>query len=122
MSEAFRLGGWGMYPTTLAGIILILSAWRFAWQPARARLAFVKWLGVLVALTSVLGFVTGCIKTFLAAGQLAGNDAIGVVITGIGESASNLGLGLCVLVLATIGIVVGHARKPERSELLDPTL
>src|SRR3569623_1492706 len=57
-----------------------------------------------------------------AGGQLAGNDAIGVVITGIGESASNLGLGLCVLVLATIGIVVGHARKPERSELLDPTL
>jgi hypothetical protein len=26
MSEAFRLGGWGMYPTALAGIILVL--WR----------------------------------------------------------------------------------------------
>ena len=118
MSEAFRLGGWGMYPTTLAGFMLLLTAWRFAWQPLRARLDVIKWLGLLVALTSVLGFVTGCIKTFLAAGQLTGNDAIGVVITGIGESANNLGLGLCMLVLATIGVVVGHARKPV--ELVDP--
>ena len=120
MSEAFRLGGWGMYPTALAGLVLVLSAWRFAWHPGRARLAFLKWMAVLVSLTSVLGFVTGCIKTFLAAGQLSGNDAIGVVITGIGESANNLGLGLCMLILATIGVVVGHAKKPV--ELVDPNL
>ena len=51
------------------------------------------WLGALVGLTSTLGFVTGVIKTLLAAGQLPPNDAFGTVITGIGESANNLGLG-----------------------------
>ena len=120
MSEAFHLGGWGMYPTTLAGLILVVSAWRFAFHPLRARLAFVKWMAVLVSLTSVLGFVTGCIKTMLAAGQLSGNDAIGVVVTGIGESANNLGLGLCMLIVATIGVVIGHGKKPV--ELVDPNV
>lgn len=120
MSEAFRLGGWGMYPTTLFGLILVVCAWRFALAPARGRLALIKWIGVLVSLSSVLGFVTGCIKTFLSAGQLTGNDAIGVVVTGIGESANNLGLGLCMLIIATLGVVIGHARKPV--ELVDTSL
>jgi hypothetical protein len=96
-------------------------AWRFAWQPARSRLAFLKWMGVLVSLTSMLGFVVGCIKTFLFAGQLSGNDAIGVVVQGVGESANNLGLGLCMLVMATIGVVVGHAKK-KPVELVDPAV
>jgi hypothetical protein len=121
MSEAFRLGGWGMYPTTIAGFILLACAWRFAMRPARDRLPVVLWLGALVSLTSMLGFVAGVIKTLLAAGSMSGNEAIGVVTAGIGESANNLGLGLSLLVMATIAIVVGHARRPSTgAELVDP--
>lgn len=121
MSEAFRLGGWGMYTTAIAGLILVVCAWRFALRPARERLPVVLWLGALVGLTSMLGFVAGVIKSLLSAGQLSPNEAIGAVTQGIGESANNLGLGLSICVVATIGVVVGHARRPATgAQLVDP--
>lgn len=120
MSEAFRLGGWGMYPTALAGVLMIITAWRFAISPTRARLALVKWLGALTALAGTLGFVTGVMKTLLAAGTLPPGESIGTAMIGIGESANNLGLALTSMVLATIGVAIGHARRPAKSELVDP--
>jgi hypothetical protein len=126
MGEAFRLGGWGMYPTLFVGIVLVLAAGRFAMASGRARLAPIAGLGFLVALTSTLGFVTGIIKTTLAAGQLTDvNERGGVIVTGFGESLNNIGLGLCLLVLATFAVCVGLARgksaKPAgASELVDP--
>ena len=94
MSEAFHLGGWGMYPTSIAGSssssVRGGSRGRHRASGCRSCLS----LGALVGLTSTLGFVAGVIKTLLAAGQLPPNDAFGTVIIGIGESANNLGLGL----------------------------
>ena len=128
MGEAFRLGGWGMYPTLFVGIILVLAAGRFALSPgrARARLAPIVGLGFLVTLTSTLGFVTGIIKTTLAAGRLTDvNERGGAIVTGFGESLNNIGLGLCLLVIATIAVCVGLARGKSAksggaSELVDP--
>jgi hypothetical protein len=110
-----------MYPTAIAGLILVVCALRFAMRPARERLPVVLWLGALVGLTSTLGFVTGCIKTLLYAGQQPAKDAFGIVLQGIGESANNLGFGLCLCVVATIGVIVGHARRPATgAQLVDP--
>jgi len=120
MSEAFRLGGWGMYPTTFAGLVLIICAWRFAFAPQRARLPLVKWLYVLTGLVGTLGFVTGAIKTFLAAGQLPPDEAVRIAIIGIGESANNLGVVLTSMVLATIGVAIGHRRPAPGGALVDP--
>jgi hypothetical protein len=128
MGEAFRLGGWGMYPTLFVGIVLVLAAGRFALARggARARLAPIVGLGVLVTLTSALGFVTGIIKTTLGAGQIAdAGERGGVIVTGFGESLNNIGLGLCLLVIATIAVCVGLARGKSAklgggSELVDP--
>ena len=106
MLEAFHLGGWVMFPTTIAGLILVVCAWRFAARPARDRLPVISWLGALVGLTSLLGFVAGVIKTLVAAGGVPPNDVIVTVITGIGESANNLLLGLTICVLATLFIVL----------------
>jgi hypothetical protein len=123
MQEAFRLGGWGMYPTLFVGIILVISAGRFAWAPVRARLAPIIGLGVLVAFTSTLGFVAGLIHTTTTAGELT--DSIergGAIVQGFGESLVNVGFGLCLLVLATIGVTLGLARRGNGgpSELVDP--
>ena len=121
MLEAFHLGGWVMFPTAIAGLILVVCAWRFAARPARDRLPVISWLGALVGLTSLLGFVAGVIKTLVAAGGVPPNDVIVTVITGIGESANNLLLGLTICVLATLGVVVGHARRPAPgTQLVDP--
>jgi hypothetical protein len=122
MSEAFRLGGWAMYPTLIAGLVLVFTAWRFAFSPERALLVLVKWLYALVALAGTLGFVTGTIKTFIAAGQLPPGEAVATAMIGVGESANNLGLALTTMVLATIGVAVGHTRRraTSGSTLVDP--
>jgi hypothetical protein len=125
MGEAFRLGGWGMYPTLFVGLVLLVAAGRFAFSPAKARLAPIFGLGFLVMLTSTLGFVTGIINTTVHAGNVTDpNERGGMIIVGFGESLHNVGLGLCMLVLATFGVVFGLARGKANgaraSELVDP--
>jgi hypothetical protein len=120
MSEAFHQGGWGMYPTTIAGLVLIFIAWRFAFSGNRTSLSLVKWLYALTGLVGTLGFVTGVLKTFLAAGQLPPDDAVRTAMIGIGESANNLGLMLCTMVIATLGVAVGHRKPAQTGSLLDP--
>ena len=111
MGEAFRLGGWGMYPTLFVGIVLVITAGRFAFASSRARLAPIVGLGVLVSLTSTLGFVVGMIKTTLSASQMPDfNERGGAIVEGFGESLNNVAFGLCLLVLSTIFVCVGLAR------------
>ena len=125
MGEAFRLGGWGMYPTLFVGIVLLVAAGRFALAPAKGRLAPVIGLAVLITLTSTLGFVTGIINTTTHAGSVEDvGERGGLIIVGFGESLNNIGLGLCMLVLAMIGVVLGlfrgKANGARGSELVDP--
>lgn len=114
MQEAFRLGGWGMYPTLFVGIVLMITAARFAANPGRGRLATIIGLGVLTSLVATLGFVTGVIKTMLSANELAPNAPGHIVIVGIGESLHNIGLGLCELVIASLLVVVGLSRRGDK--------
>jgi hypothetical protein len=121
MQQAFHHGGWGMYPTTVAGLILFVAAIQYARQPDRRRLGIVRTLAGLTFLVSTLGFITGLIKSFTAAGQLAPQDFGDVVIGGIGESLNNLGLGLALLVIATIVTAIGRARTGSSpADLTDP--
>ena len=41
MGEAFRLGGWGMYPTLFIGVLLVGAAVGYAVRPERLRLKLV---------------------------------------------------------------------------------
>src|SRR5688572_571595 len=101
MGEAFRLGGWGMYPTLFVGIVLVVAAARFALSPAKGRMAPIIGLAILVTLTSTLGFVTGIINTTTHAGEISDmNERAGSIVVGFGESLNNIGLGLCLLVIA----------------------
>lgn len=115
MGEAFRLGGWGMYPTTVAGLILIFTAIRYAVAPDLRRRHTVRALATLVFLTACLGFTAGTIKTLLGASQLT-SDIGNVIAEGIGESLENLGLGLSMLVMAGVATAIGAARStPPRA-------
>lgn len=121
MLDAFRLGGWGMYPTLIAGLILMFSAIQFARHPEAARLRVVRFLSVLVLLTSTLGFVTGVIKTCTSVTPELGPDLGMTVVIGVGESLVNIGAGLVWLVMATIVTTYGAARsRNSGAELTDP--
>ena len=106
MSEAFRLGGWGMYPTLIAGLALGLTAFTYAARPDPRRRQIVKALAMLTFLVSCLGFTAGVIRTFLH----AADADLGDLVIGVGESLHNLGLGLMLLVLAGIGTAIGTFR------------
>jgi len=100
-----------MYPTLMVGALLVIMAARFAANPARGRLPVVLSLGVLTFIVGSLGFVTGAIKTMIAAGDLPPGEVGKIVAIGLGESLNNIGLALCLLVLAGIGTVVGLSRR-----------
>lgn len=120
MGDAFRLGGWGMYPTTIVGLILIAIALLYAARPDPRRLHVVRCLSVLTLFVSCLGFVTGVIKTFTSVPPDA-HAMPSFVVIGVGESLSNIGLGLVVLVIAWIAASVGASRSSSTSaDLADP--
>lgn len=114
MREAFVLGGWGMYPTTIIGLLLLAAAGRYARSPERRQLGTVISLGLMTLLAGSLGFVTGVIRTLISAtsGRFPEPPLL-VAMTGIGESLHNVGLALVLLVLATIGTTIGSLRAPR---------
>jgi hypothetical protein len=122
MGDAFQHGGWGMYPTTLFGLALIVTAIRYAIAPEAARALVVRRLSLLTFIAGCLGFTVGCIKTFMAAGQLPAADLGSVVVGGIGESLNNVAFALSLLLIAGIAMVLGAARRTPNAgdELIAP--
>jgi hypothetical protein len=121
MMDAFRLGGWGMYPTTLVGLILFVTAVRFARSGDRATLPLIRHLSILTALVGSLGFVTGVIKTFISCSGASPSELPMFVVVGTGESLCNVGLALVVLVMARIATSVGIYRGTQSgASLVDP--
>jgi hypothetical protein len=117
MQGAFHDGGWGMYPTTIFGFVLVACAVQFLRDPKRRRLLLLRQLNILVALSGTLGFVTGVIKTFTN----MPSDQLYIAFIGVGESLNNIGLALCMMVLARIIIAFGAARDTgSPSELINP--
>ena len=90
MQDAYHLGGWGMYPTTIFGFVLLAFAVQYARNPERRRLLVLRHLNVLVAMSGLLGFTAGCINTFT---HVEGDKTF-VAIIGVGESLVNVGLSL----------------------------
>ena len=124
MINAFHQGGWGMYPTTITGLFLVIAAVQYARRPDSRRSGIVRTLSALTFLVSCLGFVTGVIKSFAAAPMLGPDDLGTVVVAGIGESLNNIGLGLALLIVASIITAVGRHRATSHdascADLTDP--
>jgi hypothetical protein len=114
VQDAFHNGGWGMYPTTLFGLVLVAAAINYARQPAARRLAVIGHLNMLVLMSGILGVVTGCIKMCIH----VPSDQLHLIVVGFGEALNNVGLALCMMILARIIVTLGATR--ERSELVDP--
>lgn len=118
ISDMFQIGGWGMYPTTLFGLITIAAAAGYAMRPEPTRLAVIRGLSMLTLLSGALGFVTGCIRTWTAAGAADPKELPKLVVTGTGESLANIALALSALTVAWILTTFGAARAP--ASLADP--
>ena len=114
MLEAFRLGGWGMYPTLFFGVLFITVAIGYARSAERARLVLLSVLSLLTMAAGSLGFVTAAIVTLTHAAGTPNQDAI--IAMGISESLHNIGLALVLIVLGGIATAVGAWRAPQQQK------
>ena len=105
MLEAFQLGGWGMFPTLVAGLFTIGAAVNFARHQERARLLSVAILSMLTLVCGGLGFVTGLMTTLRYAAERP--DAGSLIALGTFESLNNIALALVCLAVAGVISALG---------------
>ena len=115
MGNAYHEGGWGMYPTTIMGILLVSAAIYYALKPERRNIWIVASVALMTFLAGVLGFTVGVINTMRTAtsGEIAG-EPTSLALGGVGESLNNVALAFVFLILATIFVTVGVLRGRGR--------
>ncbi|HXI58826.1 MAG TPA: hypothetical protein VNO55_22320 [Polyangia bacterium] len=109
MSEAFRNGGWGMYPTLAFGMLMIGVSLAYAFKPERRFIPLQISLGIMTLVAGSLGFVTGLIKSLGAIHQVPEGRRF-IWLIGLGESLNNVALALTLVVLAALAVSVGALR------------
>ncbi|MDC0741426.1 hypothetical protein [Polyangium mundeleinium] len=112
MGEAFRLGGFGMYPTLFFGIILFGAALGYARNPGKGRLLLPAVLAFLTLTAGFLGFCTGIVTTLMYAAERP--EMAAVVAMGTAESLINVCLALAMNVIGGIVVAVGAYRRGRK--------
>jgi hypothetical protein len=110
MIEAFRLGGFGMYPTLVFGLLLIGASLRYAIKPESRFVPLQITLGLLTLFAGALGFVTGLITTFTHMDGVPPDANKWIPLIGAGESLVNIALALALIVLAVIAASIGAVK------------
>ena len=117
MLEAFRLGGWGMIPTAIFGLLMLAASVRYAMSPEKRFVPLQISLGIMTMASGALGFVTGVMKSFSYLGQAAPDDRW-IWTLGVGESLNNVALALGLVTLAAVAASIGAYRFSQSSPRL----
>lgn len=109
MREAFQMGGWGMYPTLVFGLLMLAASVRYAISPERRYVPLLVSLGMMTFSAGALGFVTGTIKSLSAIGEVP-DEKRWIWLLGVGESLNCVALALTLIVIGTIAGSIGALR------------
>ncbi len=116
MSEAFIAGGWGMYPTLLAGLALLGTSLRYASRPESRYIPLMLTLGLFTLFAGGLGFITGIMNLLGAyAGPLASQGS-SVLYIGIQEALHNIALALLMTMVSAIAASIGARRLARQTQ------
>jgi hypothetical protein len=110
MNHMFQDGGFGMYPTAVAGLLLLAVAIRYAVRPEDRWVPLQVALAIMTLSMGAASFVTGLISTTTSIDMVREKAAI-VGALGFGESLNNLALALSLIAIASVATTVGAARR-----------
>ena len=118
MIDFIKEGGFGMYPTLVFGLVLLVAAGRFAWTPERRRLGFIAGMWA----TELAQIVHATWTDFAAVFSAASNpdvmpDAVMTrqLFTGFKECTRPGLLGGLFLVLALLFVSIGLQRASAKA-------
>lgn len=112
--EQFCMGGWGMWPTMIFGLIFAAISIRYAVSPNKRQIPLIVSLGVLTLSSGLLGFTTGLITTAHFYTQELNADPR-IPWQGFGESLNNVAFALIFTTFAAVAVTIG-AHKLSKSE------
>jgi len=109
-SDFYENGGWGMYPPTLFGLLLLAVAILYLLRPERRWLPLLGCLGVITFSSGLLGTAVGMVNSFRYISQVPKPDQLQIALLGWAESLNNLILCLIIVVLAGLISAVASLR------------
>lgn len=110
----YESGGYGMYPTTLFGFVLVLAACLYALRPEPRFLPLVLTTGALTVAFGWMGMATGLMHVFKYVQYVGPEDAVKVAALGCAEAITNIVFALLLVVLAGMATLVGVVRRTLR--------
>ncbi len=117
MIDFFREGGFGMYPVLVFGLVLLVSAGRYAFDGEPVRLRFAVAMCFVVGLASLHGMLTDVAAVFSYVQdpvRAPDSELTRIVFTGLMESTRPGALGGALLALAAALLAVGVYRAGAR--------
>jgi hypothetical protein len=105
--EHFRDGGWGMFPTLLFGLLLMVVAIRYAGRPEKRFVPLLVTLNLLTLASGALGCVSGVIVTAHAFEAASPPLPSSIPFLGVGESLNNVAFALLFVVVGAMAVSLG---------------
>ena len=110
MKDAFIAGGFGMYPTLIAGLLLLATCVRYATRPESRYVPLMITLGLFTLFAGTLGFITGVMNCLRGFDVPMPSDGPNVLYLGIQESLHNVALALLLTTASAIAASIGAWR------------
>jgi hypothetical protein len=121
MQDAFIAGGWGMYPTLLAGLALIATCLQYARRPDSRYVPLMLSLGVFTLMAGTLGFATGLMSMLRYYTSPGAEHGTFVLFAGFYESLHNVALALLLSTLGALLASVGAWRLSRLARAVAPS-
>jgi hypothetical protein len=114
MLDFFRAGGFNMFPLTVFGIALVITAIKFARNADAQRLSLIRALTTTIVFATILGVAAGLASTahYVVEHPEAAKDPLPYLLQGFAETMTNVLLGGSFVVLAWLLVAVGVRRMP----------
>lgn len=98
----FESGGFGMYPTSLFGFLLVAAGVVLTLRPERRFVRLVVSLGVLTLGSGVLSACVGVVNTLHYLRRVPAGEQLKIAAIGCAESFHNVVLALILVVLTAL--------------------